>query len=191
MKKILVLILIILLRSVSIFAQDIDVGSAAINRPLSTTNGARTYINRNNPANDSGTITEVKIYVHTALTNVYIGTFYVESGNYFTTRDYEYIGSLSLGLHTKTVDINIESGDYIGISFDEGRIDKDNTGGNGYLQLTSNKIIVSNTEFTLYSGQIISLYGTGTAITGLPITFNGATISKWNTAEISKWNGVE
>lgn len=25
----------------------------------------------------------------------------------------------------------------------------------------------------------------------IPVTFNGATISKWNDAEISKWNGVE
>lgn len=29
------------------------------------------------------------------------------------------------------------------------------------------------------------------SVAGFPVTFNGATITKWNEAEISKWNGVE
>ncbi|RXG66767.1 hypothetical protein ES695_01440, partial [Candidatus Atribacteria bacterium 1244-E10-H5-B2] len=65
MKKILLIIsTIILILSVNVLAVDIDIGMPAIDRSASITSGY-TEVDKNNPANISGTVNKVEIFAVT------------------------------------------------------------------------------------------------------------------------------
>lgn len=191
MKKTITLLLTLLFLNVLVvYAQDIDIGMEAINRDSRAPAG--TLINRGNPANASGKITSVEIYANSDLKECKVATFYETDTNKFSTRDYEAIGTVTAGSkQTFTVDLDVVAGDYLGIYYSGGYIEFDTFGVGYWYIFSADHIPCTEQAFTYRSSRTISLYGTGTTITGLPVTFNGATISKWNTAKITKWNGVE
>ena len=168
-------------------ATAIDVGSAAINR--STYNNEGTSVDRNNPSNETGTITSIEIYANSAMSNVEVATFFVVSGNNLSTRDSEAIGSVAAGYTTHIVNLNVTSGDYIGIYFSAGSLDRDTTGG-GFWKNAGDQIPCTNVAFTLTAAGTLSLYGTG-ATAAVGIKWNTVTISKWNGQVITKWNGLQ
>jgi hypothetical protein len=131
MKKILLIIsTIILILSVNVLAVDIDIGMPAIDRSASITSGY-TEVDKNNPANISGTVNKVEIFAVTGndMANVEVGIFYEESADHLTTRDSEFIGTVVGGpVQTFDVDLTVEAGDYIGVFWTGGRIEYDNTG---------------------------------------------------------------
>jgi len=106
-KTLLIIFTIILILSVNVLAVDIDIGCPAINRTASL--AGKTMINKGNPANASGIITNVEIYAVSGytLTNCEVATFYVVSGNNLTTRDYEYIGDV-VGGSKQTFEVNLD-----------------------------------------------------------------------------------
>jgi hypothetical protein len=186
MKKILLIIFFIMIIFQMItLATAIDVGSEAINR--STYNNEGTSVDRNNPANASGTITSVEIYANSAMSNVEVATFFVVSGNNLSTRDSEAIGSVAAGYTTHTVSLNIVTGDCIGIYFSAGGLDRDTTGG-GFWKNAGDQIPCTNVLFTLTANGTLSIYGAGATVTG--IKWNTVTISKWNGQVITKLNGM-
>ena len=138
---------------------EIDVGNVAINRG-STAGVGYTYIDKANPANASGNLTTVEIWAATNMTNVVVATFYVVSGDNFSTRDYENIGEVTAGAKvTKTVDITVEAGDFIGLMFSSGSLEMDTSGGvSGYYKV-GGYIPCTNQLFTLYGTIMLSLYG--------------------------------
>lgn len=142
----------------------IDVGSAAINGATTASSGT-TKINKQNPANASGYINEIQLYVGTALTECYVGVFYLNSSNVFTARASYYIGSAATGLNTVSYNhmLRIYAGDYIGIYYATGALKADISTGEGYWYLSGNQTACSNATFTLYSTDnfALSLYGTG------------------------------
>ena len=190
MKKILLIVAIVFcIFQMVVLAVDIDIGSLAIDRGVTLASNY-TMIEKNNPANASGIITSVEIWANATLINCEVATFYVVSGNYLSTRDYEYIGTVTAGAkRTFSVDLNAKAGDYIGIYYSEGSLDGDSFG-DGRWYYGSDVIPCSNQLFSSLSSKTMSIYGTG-VIVGWAHKWNTKEISKWNTKEIMKWNGLE
>ncbi|MBA7572824.1 hypothetical protein ES708_14610 [subsurface metagenome] len=142
---------------------DIRIGAPAINRGTSL--GAYTMIN-NGSANESGKITSVEIWASTSLVNCEVAIFYKPdpSGfpNNFSTRDIEFIGAVASGAkRTFSVDLDVVAGDYIGIYFTSGNIERDSSGCGGMWYKTKDNIPCTNLAFTNLATSAISLYGTG------------------------------
>ena len=169
----------------------IDIGDEAINR----TNGwadVITIVNQGNPANETGIITSIEIWAHLNMSNVEVATFFVVSGNNLSTRDTHTIGSVTAGSKQtfSGLNLSVQAGDYIGISFSAGSIECDSSG-SGNWNLAGDNIPCTDTTFTSLAGWHISLYGTGaTPAAGWPHKWNGITIGKLNGAVITKWNGI-
>jgi len=190
MKKILLIIFtIILILSINVLAVVINIGMPAIDRGASL--GSYTLINIGNPANASGKITSVEIWASGYLENCEVATFFVVSGNNLSTRDYEAIGGVHHGSkQTFPVDLDVEVGDYIGVYYTSGSIERDTSGYDGCWYTNTDQIPCTDFTFSTSSGSAISLYGTGATV-GWDHKWNTQTISKWNTKEFTKWNGLE
>lgn len=131
-----------------------------------------TWINKDNPANATGKITSIDIWIALSdSANTTIATFYVVSGNNLSTRDYQNIGTVTKGSkQTFVVDLDVEEGDYIGFwGSTTPRVD--NTGHPGLWRLSSNRIPCANLEFTFYADMGFYLYGTGTTVVGNALFF--------------------
>lgn len=193
MKKILLIIFtVILILSVNVLAVDIDIGMPAINRGT-TAPANYTWVNMGIPSNASGTITSVEIWAWGDLTNCEVAIFYVVSGNNLSTRDTEFIGSVTGGSkQVFEVDLEVQEGDYIGMFCTVGNMEKDGSGFDGLWYKNLDQIPCTNVLFGTYSGDAISLCGTGASIpVGWEHLWNTKEISKWNTKEFTKWNGLE
>lgn len=162
MIRLLTLILTLLFLNVLVvYAQDIDIGSEAINRDTYASSG--TIIERGNPANASGKITSVEIYAYENLQNCQVATFYETDTNKFSTRDYETIGSVTKGSkQTFTVDLDVAAGDYLGIYYSGGAIEVDSFGDGFWYRLSVDHIPCTEQAFYFTSNKTMSLYGTGT-----------------------------
>ena len=114
----------------------------------------------NNPANTSGTITNINIYLRGAVTGLKIGTFY-GSGSSYTLRDYNTIGSLGVGIHELTgLNINVQSGDFIGAYYTTGLLSVATSGYAGIYGKSGDSFIESGPQsYTLQSGYGGSIYG--------------------------------
>ena len=193
MKKILLAILIIILAfSMNVIAIDIDIGCAATDRSSWGETGY-TYVNKTNPANESGKITSVEIWAYITMENVEVATFYVVSGDNLSTRDTHTIGTVTAGSKQtfSELDITVEAGDYIGIYGSAGNIELSVFGDVGIWWLSSDEIPCTDITFSYIASRGVSLYGTGTTVVGWSHKWNTKTIAKWNTKEFTKWNGVE
>jgi hypothetical protein len=146
----------------------IDIGSDASNR--SSDFGVATFVTLNNPANDTGVLDTFEVYLASNVSGLKIGTF-SKSGDYFTPRDFEGIGIASSGSKQTFTGKNcdVSSGDYLGVYYTEGKIDKDNTGGDGVYYYISGDGFGGTYIYTLLNGDIMSAYATGT-------TGGGATV---------------
>lgn len=166
MKKILLIIAFtVIIFQMVVLAIAIDVGSPAINRAL--TQGTYTTMGLTNPANATGIITSVEIWVNNDVSNCEIATFYLVSGTNYSTRDTHFIGSIASGSkHTSSgLSLEVQSGDYLGIYYTSGALERSGTGGSGIRFATSDQIPCSNVEFANYwAGDLISLYGTGATV---------------------------
>lgn len=178
-------------------ATEIDIGDAAIDRNSDISTALYTAINVGNPANDTGIIDTIEIYAYSNMTETKVGTFYSAGGSSYTNRDYESIGNVSSGgKRTFTgLDIDVSSGDLIGVKSSGGRIEESNSGNSGILRYASDGFGGTNT-YTVKSGDAISLYGTGETVTqtyelscsdGFSL---GETITKTSICELSCSEGI-
>lgn len=164
MKKIILIILIFLvflMFQTSALAVDIDIGTAATDRgePLSPS----TRIIITNPANLTGKITSVEIWAEVTMGSVEVATFFLVSGNNYSTRDYEAIGTVTSGAkRTFTVDLDVHIGDYIGIYYVTGNLSGEAGGGDNRWK-TGDHIPCTNFLFSVSTAQA-SLYGTGVTV---------------------------
>ena len=174
-----------------VLATAIDIGMPAIDRNAYVSD--KTLINKGNPANADGKITNVEIYaVYGDLTDCWVATFYRPdpSGypNKFTTRDRFYLGTVAEGYSSREVDLNVLTGDYLGI-WVSGEIEDTSTGESGVWSCTGNATNVTDYTFDwTYTDDAISLYGTGETVAA-GIKWNGVTITKWNGITVTKING--
>ncbi|MBA7568986.1 hypothetical protein ES708_10723 [subsurface metagenome] len=138
-----------------------NIGNPAIDRDSWT--DVYTLVDKLNPASASGKITSIEIWANTPLSNCEVATFYVVSGNNLSTRDTEAIGAVAAGSkQTFTVDLDAQVGDFIGIYFTAGKIERTSvTGGMGYWYSSGDRIPCTNQAFTITTvGGALSLYGT-------------------------------
>jgi hypothetical protein len=139
----------------------IDVGSAASNRPAATTQ-AYTWIDKANPANDTGVIDTIAVYAPASITGLVVGTLY-GSGQVWSGRDQESIGAASAGLNSFTgKTLNVQTNDVIGSYTATGTIDKENSGGVDIVWGPGNHL--ADASYKYPSGGVahqISVYGTG------------------------------
>lgn len=144
----------------------IDIGEAAINRANSAPFTSYTYINKENPANNSGIIDTVEIYAETLATlyDCVVGTFYTTNGNTLKCRDSVLIGMVEAGAKRtfSGLSLAVETGDYIGCYYTEGNIEMDTSGYAGLWYVSGEYIDPGDeTTYALLAGYVISLYGTG------------------------------
>lgn len=171
----------------------IDVGvKSTVNSAEAT---ARTHVNRDNPANDSGKITTVDIRCFNDSTGIKVAIFENVGGNNLTARDAQLIGNLAAGLHEGiVVDLDVVAGDYIGAYFATGNPAVQTTTGAGVWYKNGDQTECVNTTFTAWTSAPY-LWGDG-ATTGWANKLNGvagASIGKINgvaIADIAKVNGV-
>jgi len=146
----------------------IDIGVAATDRDLHADNTS-TYIVKANPANGSGKITKIELYVNQNIISCRIGTMEQVSADVFTTRDYEDLGNLAAGYHSIDVDIGVKAGDYIAIQFSAGRLEAD-ISGEGYWYHApngANQYIPCTAEtFIFAADRTLSVYGEGVTLVG-------------------------
>jgi hypothetical protein len=150
----------------------IDVGPGATNRASSANTAANyTFIDLNNPANDTGTLDTFEIYAYENMSGVKMGTFYKDDP-YYPNRDYESIGNVTAGSKQTFTGKNcdVESGDYLGIGATGGKIERDTSGYYYYVADDADDFGTSNFQVKSYiSGDALSIYATGeTAAAGNP-----------------------
>ncbi len=138
----------------------IDIGTAATTR--SNVFGiANTRFAVGNPANLSGKITSIEIYLGTAGSNVEVATFYLVSGSNYSTRDIQTIGAVASGSkQTFSVDLDVGAGDYLG-AYDANAEIYVSLTGDGVSWRTGDNIPCTNVEFTPQADREMSLYGIG------------------------------
>jgi len=171
----------------------IDVGPEAIER-LAEAPAGYTDIAEENPANLSGTITKVQVYVAAAMTGFQVGIFHKTDTNDFECSAYAEIGGLTTGYHELEVSLAIEAGDYIGAYWSTGYIERTNAG-DGYWWLNSDEIPCESKGFTFTANRTISLKGIGeTVVVGWTGKISGVTnpakIMGVDVANIAKVKGV-
>ncbi|MBA7582334.1 hypothetical protein ES708_24262 [subsurface metagenome] len=174
----------------------IDIGAEVKDR-ASVWNQGYTLIGKDNPANASGTITSVEIWVNTTMYNFVVGTFYTTNGNTFKCRDSEEIPvAITPGSKQPfAVNLAVETGDYIGLHFLLGRIERDIEGYAGLWHILG-KYMDPGDEATydFREGDALSLYGTGETPPGWSGKISGVTnpakVMGVDKANINKVKGV-
>lgn len=149
---------------ITVYYGSIDIGPDAINRG-SSGYGYETDINLDNPANATGTITTFEVWAAGNITGFRAGTFYYVSANVYKCRDSEAIGNVTAGTKQTFTgkSCDVITGDYVGSYYANGEIECDTSGYAGVYFKTDEYIDPGDqATYTLYVGDAISLYGTGT-----------------------------
>jgi hypothetical protein len=176
----------------------IDIGPGAIDRSTYA-GGNYTYVDKNNPANDTGKIAAAEFWFNTSATGVKVGTFYGATSS-ITNRDGETVGSVSSGSKQtfSGLDIDVTAGDFFGVYAATGYIELDTSGGtNGWYSSGGDWFGTTHTYESYVAAFMVSIYGTSAASGWANIAkVNGitsASIAKVNgiaVASIAKVNGV-
>ncbi len=143
----------------------IDIGTAATDRSAGHSISTNPIVEEN-PANAAGTITSVEIWVGGAsISNVEVATFEEVATDTFTTRDSETLGTVTGGSKQtfSGLDMDVQTGDYIGTHGDSGDLEADWSGSYGmwYDPSSGDYIPCANQALTHYSPVTLSLYGEG------------------------------
>lgn len=139
----------------------IDIGPGAINRE--TMWGVdNTSLDAANPANDTGILDIIEIWAQADLVGCKVGTFY-GSGTDYTSRDVETIGPVASGSKQtfSGLDIDVETGDFIGLYATSGLIERDFSGFTGIYYKIGDQFGTGQQTYSLYDGDGMSIYGTG------------------------------
>lgn len=149
----------------------IDIGSDCSDRAGNSTdvNGNTTWIDKTNPANDTGKITNVAIWAYVSMASAYVATFYCpDPTNFpdnFTARSASgNLGAVTSGsLQNFAVNLNVVVGDFIGIYFTDQTtaIEFSTSGGSGLWYKAADQTACVDTAFLTIAGWAMSLYGTG------------------------------
>lgn len=142
----------------------IDIGSSPINR-ASSGGAGYTRVDKANPANADGTIGMVILWFDSTDVDgadVEVATFSA-SGDNLSTRGTETLGIVPKGSDQAFagLDMDVVTGDYIGLYHTAGKIERDSSGGVGYWYLTSDEIPCTSEAFLYAADYMISLFGEG------------------------------
>ena len=138
----------------------IDIGAAAISR-MSSGIAAYTQLVMDNPANASGIIDTIEVWVSVdASATSKVGTFH-GSGTSWTKRDYATIGPITAGSKQtfSGLDIDVETDDLIGFFDALGKVVSAPFGGAGVLSKWGDQFDAGTQTYSVQAGDILSLYG--------------------------------
>ena len=153
----------------------IDVGSACIDR--NEIDGPNyTVIDENNPANATGTIDYITVHAAAGgMGGIQFGIFIHGGSNAFTLRDFDESpgkntanGCEEFNAPGDFTAFSINTGDYIGIYWTTGSIEKATNGGDGQWWKNGDCIYSGLSEtFNHSTPRITNIYGTGTEAGGV------------------------
>lgn len=141
----------------------IDIGDPAINRPGNYTNGF-TFILLGNPANESGTLDEVKIWCTANISGCKVGTFYLDGSDpNYINRDSATLGNVTQGSEQtfSGLSIDVISGDFIGIYYSGGNMEATTSGETGLKFVAGDQMGTGSQNYGTLSGDTMSLNATG------------------------------
>jgi len=162
MKKLLLIIAItFLIFQMVVLATVIDIGDLATNRNSYLTKN-HTFINKGTPATGTGKITNVDIWAYNDMSGIIVAIFTEVDTNIFTARDSQAVANITAGSAvSRTVDLDVVTGDFIGLYWYNGMIEEDTYGGAGRWYLSGNQTSCVDTEFNFYGDHRMSIRGTG------------------------------
>lgn len=166
-------------------ATEIDIGAAATDRGAGF-NYSLTGIIKHNAAEDSGVIDFVEWYAERGMSTFEVATFYNRGGTNYSTRDYEVIGTVSSGYDSASgLDMDVETGDYMGFYQSDKGIGVQFSGGAGLIYRPySHNIPCTDTSFTTGSSNYdASVYGTGETASAEPDISNTPSSENLGTVE--------
>ena len=143
----------------------IDIGPGAIDGD-DVSGAGYTFIDKDNPANNTGTIDTFEIWCNTNLTGTKIGTI-AGSGTTYTPRDVETIGNVTSGSKQtfSGLDCDVTSGDFMGYYAGAGLIERSTSGGTQYYYKSGDQWGAGEQTYTAgSSNNKLSLYGTGVTV---------------------------
>ena len=139
----------------------LDIGADAIDRPT-TLSATATYVDLNNPADDTGTITAIDIWAAANISDLKVGIFYSTGGDDYKVRSVENIGSVTSGSKQTFTGLNLPvvTGDFIGCYFSAGQIERHNNSFDGlYWKLGDHVTVDSDETYSLLTDNAMSLFG--------------------------------
>ena len=142
----------------------INVGAAAIDRDASALMTG-TWISKEGPADGSGTITLIKIYVAYNIEDLEVAFFELVDTNTFTTRSVSgNLGNFATGYHEIEVSMAIVEGDRIGCYGCAGYMERAASGDGVWREWDVDYIPCTNQLFTFVDANTISLHGVGETV---------------------------
>lgn len=145
----------------------IYVGAGATVRDSGYSGAKETFLLKTNPANLSGIIDTVEIWVRANMDDLYVGFFYLVSGTTYKCRSAVALGAALLGAKRTfpELSLSVVLGDLIGAWWGiNGEIARDTEGGGGlfYTAGDTNLCVVdAQQELTEMADWEMSLYGIG------------------------------
>jgi len=146
---------------------EIDIGPGAVNPTSSIGGQDDTWLDLHNPANDSGIIDTVEIWVQTTTDNTKVGMFYNTGGSNYKCRSAATLGPVASGAkRTFTeLELTVEAGDVIGVWNDGGAMGQITTGGTHVCRSDDNTDHMTPGDEADYStgwdDWRLTIYGTG------------------------------
>jgi len=140
----------------------IDIGPGATDR-VAYQAGGDTGVNIGNPANGSGSLASMELWFNTDGSGVKCGTF-SGADRYFTSRDVEVIGDVTSGSKQtfSGLDCAVGTGDYLGVYWDSGRLERDNLGQDGWYYIDGDQFGQGEVYYpNAYKSGACSIYATG------------------------------
>ena len=154
-----------------------SIGSAATNRGGNTTFG-NTLIDKANPSSYNGTVCSVEIWADTNLIAAEVGTFSLVTGTTYECRDSESVGNVIAGSAQtfSELDIDVKTGDFIGLYYTAGDIELDSVGGSGVVYTAGDHISAGdNASYASFgAGYAMSVYG----VVDYPLSVNATGVSE-------------
>lgn len=158
-------------------ATAIDVGPGATDRGNRWASPGDTLIDKANPANDTGTIDTFEVWAYQDLSGTNkVGTFY-GSGTDYTSRDCEVIGTVTAGAKRTFTGllIDVTTGDFAGIYYSAGQIERDLSGGQDFYALAGDQCGTGQQTYTQLTADAISIYATGDTAAAITLELRSAT----------------
>ena len=159
MKKILLILAITLcIFQLIVLAVDITIGNPAINGDILTGATGYTQVDKLTPADGTGTITTVEVYMRASATKGIIAIFSAD-GNTLTAHDFEDVGALVVDYNIVSVNLDVVEGNYIGIYYEGGEVENTPGTSTGIWYKAGNQTQCVDTGFAVYVNAFISLGG--------------------------------
>lgn len=156
---------------ISVYYGTIDIGGDASDRNSSSGHGY-TIVDKTNPSDGTGTITQVQVWAVNSLTGFRVGTFFLVSGTTYQCRDSETIGNVAWGsIQTFSgLSFAVTLGDFMGNYFTGGDIEFGTSGGSGDYYAAGEYIDPDDSASMALddADAVLSCYGTGTEAAGAP-----------------------